>query len=124
MAGAAYFAISVFSMGISLAALRFGQQETSSHFTFGWNRAESLGTVVSVTTTWIVNLWVIYEAIKRFFEPNQVYEGWMLVFSVVTLLCQIINVRILASKTEQIELSDPNESRELVSNLRKGDNPY
>ena len=56
--------------------------------------------MVSVTTTWIVNLWVIYEAVKRFFQPNKIESGWMLVFSVVSLVFQMINMRILASKAE------------------------
>lgn len=53
--------------GISILALTMAQKAATSNLTYGWHRAEIVGTLVSVSSIWIMTGWLLVEATKRFF---------------------------------------------------------
>ena len=69
MADAAHLASDIIGFGVSIIALRLGQRGASDHLTYGWNRAEVIGTLVSVATIWVMTVWLFIEATERFFMP-------------------------------------------------------
>ena len=69
MADAAHLASDIIGFGVSIIALRLGQRGASDHLTYGWNRAEVIGTLVSVATIWVMTVWLLIEATERFFMP-------------------------------------------------------
>ena len=62
MADAAHLASDIIGFGVSIAALRLGQKGPNDHLTYGWSRAEIIGTLVSVATIWIMTVWLLIEA--------------------------------------------------------------
>ena len=63
----AHLASDLLGFGISILALSMAQKSASSHLTYGWHRAEIIGTLVSVSTIWIMTIWLVVEATNRFF---------------------------------------------------------
>lgn len=63
--------------------------------TYGWHRAEVIGTLISVATMWIMTIWLVYEAALRFIEPPEV-TGWiMMIVACVGLVFNLIQMWIL-----------------------------
>lgn len=66
------------SLGIALAARRISRKPADRKRTFGYRRAELIGALINLTTLIVVGLYLIYEAIHRFFE-QQAIAGWIVV---------------------------------------------
>jgi len=93
----AHLASDMLGFGISIAALTLGQRSASDHLTYGWHRAEIIGTLVSVASIWIMTVWLVGEATMRFFQPPQVKGGVMLIVAVMGLIFNLIQMKILHS---------------------------
>ena len=68
----AHLASDMVGFAISMTALTLGQRGSTHDYSFGWHRAEVVGTMVSVSVIWIMTVWLFVEATKRFFEPPKV----------------------------------------------------
>ena len=68
-ADTAHLASDMLGFGISMSALTLAQRGSTTALTYGWHRAEIIGTLVSVSTIWIMTIWLVVEATNRFFEP-------------------------------------------------------
>lgn len=96
-ADSAHLASDIVGFGISIMALKLAQRDASDHLTYGWHRAEIIGTMVSVASIWIMTVWLFVEATARFFEPVQVIGGKMLLIAVLSLVFNLIQIKILHS---------------------------
>ena len=65
----AHLASDVIGFGISMAALKMTLKPASKELTFGWHRAEIIGTMVSVIFLLTLTMWLLFEAINRIVEP-------------------------------------------------------
>lgn len=61
----------VFNLGISLAAVILSTWAPTTMMTFGWRRAEVIGALASVFTTWMLVLWILVEAGERIYSIVQ-----------------------------------------------------
>ncbi len=66
------------SLLIAWVARKIGRQPPDLFKTFGYKRAEVIATLINLVSLVIIGIYLIYEAIWRFFEP-QIIEGWMVV---------------------------------------------
>ena len=66
------------SLGLALIARRIARRPADRKRTFGYRRAEIIGALINLTTLIIVALYLIYEAISRFFDPQEI-GGWIVV---------------------------------------------
>jgi len=57
---------------------------------FGYHRAEVVGTLVSIIFIWGLTLWLVQEATWRIFYPKEVLGGTMLVVAVMGLIFNLI----------------------------------
>ena len=64
---------------IAIFARKIARKPANSKMTFGFKRAEILGALINSTTLIIVGLYLIYEAISKFFNPQPV-DGWIVVW--------------------------------------------
>ena len=63
--------------------------------TFGWHRAEVIGTLMSVAFLIIVTVWLVVEAIKRFLTPEEVEPTSMLITAIISIFMNLIMIKIL-----------------------------
>ena len=78
------------SLGLALLARRIAGKPADKKRTFGYRKAELIGALINLTTLIIVGLYLIYEAVWRFFDPQPI-AGWIVVIvASVALVVDII----------------------------------
>jgi cobalt-zinc-cadmium efflux system protein len=66
------------SLIIALVARRIGRRPSDDRQTFGYRRAEIIGALINLTALAVVGLLLVYEAVGRFFRPQEI-DGWIVV---------------------------------------------
>lgn len=66
------------SLGIAFFARRIARRPSDEAMTFGYVRAEIVAALINYTTLIVIGLYLVYEAILRFIEPQPV-QGWTIV---------------------------------------------
>ncbi len=64
---------------IAIVARKVARKPATNKMTYGFKRAEILGALVNSTTLIIVGLYLIYEAISTYFNPEPI-NGWIVVW--------------------------------------------
>lgn len=63
---------------IAFFARKVARRPADATMTFGYGRAEIVAALINYTTLVIIGLYLVYEAVFRFFEPAEV-DGWLVV---------------------------------------------
>ncbi|MCF3936021.1 cation diffusion facilitator family transporter [Acuticoccus sp. M5D2P5] len=77
------------SLVIAFGARKIARRPANSDMTFGYGRAEVVAALINYTTLIVIGLYLVYEAVLRFFEPEPVV-GWMIV--VIAGIALVIDV--------------------------------
>lgn len=82
------------SLLLALVARRISRRPADEEKTFGYNRAEVIGALINLTTLVLIGLYLIYEAVMRYFEPQEI-SGWIVVIVAGIALAIDIGTAIL-----------------------------
>lgn len=63
---------------IAFGARKIARRPADARMTFGYGRIEAVAALVNYTTLIVIGLYLVYEAVMRFFEPSAV-AGWIIV---------------------------------------------
>ncbi len=66
------------SLFIAFWARRISRRPADDKMTFGYARAEVVAALINYTSLILIGLWLAFEAIQRFFDPQPI-EGWTVV---------------------------------------------
>ncbi|MCO6187845.1 cation diffusion facilitator family transporter [Rhizobium sp. L1K21] len=77
------------SIGITFAARRIARRPADETMTFGYGRAEVVAALINYTTLIVIGLYLVYEAVTRFFDPGDV-GGWTMV--IVAAVAAVIDL--------------------------------
>lgn len=66
------------SLIIAFLARKIARRPADGAMTFGYGRAEVVAALINYTTLIVIGLYLIYEAVMRFIEPESV-DGWLVV---------------------------------------------
>lgn len=91
----AHLASDLIGFALSIVSLNIAQRNSDSKHSFGYHRAEIIGSVVSLSSIWIMTIFLLGEATKRFFQPNMVNSTLMLPISIMGLIFNLIQMKIL-----------------------------
>ncbi len=83
------------SILLSLFAFWIVKRPSKPHLTYGYYRVEILCALLSGALTWILSGILIYEAIHRFYHPEDVVGPLVLIVASVGLLANLLMLRIL-----------------------------
>lgn len=97
MSDAAHLASDVFGLGVSVVTLNVAMRDANKTFTYGYHRAEIMGALFSLLTIWLMAAWLVYEATFRFFDPPEIMGGIMLSVAILSLVFNLIQIKILHS---------------------------
>ena len=67
------------SLGLALFARKISRRPADKLMTFGYGRAEIVAALINLTTLVIVGLYLIYEAVNRFLDPQPI-DGWIVIW--------------------------------------------
>lgn len=93
----AHLASDLIGFAISIISLKVAARPATKSLSFGYHRAEVVGTLVSIIFIWGLTIWLIYEATLRIIEPQEVLGGTMLIVAIMGLIFNLIQMKILHS---------------------------
>ena len=67
MTDSAHLASDLIGFSISILSLKIAQRKSNQKLSYGWHRAEIIGSVVSLSSIWIMTVFLLGEATKRLF---------------------------------------------------------
>jgi len=85
----------VFSFVISFIAIKISKKTKDENRTFGYKRAEILAALFNIITLFLACIYIIYEAIKRFINPQTINAPIMLLITVIGLLGNFFSILII-----------------------------
>lgn len=89
------------SLIIAFFARKIARRPADGKMTFGYGRAEVVAALVNYTTLIVVGLYLVYEAVQRFFEPAAV-DGWLVVIiAVIALAVDTVTALLTYSLSKQ-----------------------
>jgi len=95
MTDAAHLLTDVAGMAISIAAVTLAKQHATADFTFGFQRMEILGALLSVLLIWVLTAFLVYEAIYRILDPQYVDGKLMLIIACLGLVINLLMLCVL-----------------------------
>jgi len=84
-----------FALGLSLFALLISAKEIDSEKSFGYFRAEVLAAFINGLTIALSVLWIVYEAIMRLLNPEEILAAATIMIAALGLIVNIITGLIL-----------------------------
>lgn len=85
----------VVSLAISYTAHKLSRKKATINQTFGLKRAELIAAFVNAITLCVVAVFLIYEAVVRFFEPVQIIPGLVIWLSLLGIVANGLSVLLL-----------------------------
>ena len=93
----AHLATDMIGFMMSMLALRISMRPATKKLTFGWHRAEVIGTLLSVAFLIIATIWLVVEATFRIVDPHEVKAVPMMITGVGSVFFNMIMIQILHS---------------------------
>lgn len=82
------------SLAIALFARRVARRGADARMTYGYRRAEIIAALINLTTLIVIGVYLVYEAILRFFAPEPI-AGWIVVIVAgVALAVDLVTVAL------------------------------
>jgi cation diffusion facilitator family transporter len=81
----AHLASDMLSFVMAMYALKMSLRPASQELTFGWHRAEIIGTLASMMFLVTITLWLLVAAVGRIMNPQKVDGLKMLITGIVSL---------------------------------------
>lgn len=95
MSDTAHLTADLIGFLISIFSIKMALRPADKVLSYGYDRAEILGTVLSVVFLWGLTIWLLYEATLRIFDPPKIQEDFMMITAWAGLLFNIIQLTIL-----------------------------
>ena len=80
---------------LSYAAHRLAGRPKNARKTFGYKRTEILAALLNSSALVAISIYLIYQAVKRFSQPEPIATGLMLMIALIGLLANLISVLVL-----------------------------
>ncbi len=84
------------ALAIAWGARRIARRPAHTGMTFGYARAEPVAALVNLTTLVAIGLYLLWEAVVRFFAPEPVAGGVVLVVAAVALVIDVATALLVA----------------------------
>ena len=91
----------VLSLVFSYVAHKLSRKKASVNQTFGYKRAELIAAFVNASTLIIVALFLVYGAIERFFNPEEIKSGLVIWLSILGIVANGLSVLLLKNDADK-----------------------
>lgn len=93
----AHLATDMVGFMMSMLALRISMRPATKKLTFGWHRAEVIGTLLSVAFLIVATVWLVVEATYRIINPHEIKPVPMIITGIGSVFFNMIMIQILHS---------------------------
>lgn len=95
LADAAHMFTDVAALAIAVAAVRVARRPADARRTYGYHRFEILAAAFNAVLLFLVAIYILYEAYRRFSAPVDVQPVGMLVVAILGLAVNLASMRLL-----------------------------
>ncbi len=95
LADAGHMLTDTMALALAAAAFHVSKRPADSRLTYGYQRFQILAAFVNGLSLLVIVGWILFEAVRRFFEPRDVLGETMLTVAAIGLLVNIIAFAIL-----------------------------
>lgn len=95
LSDAAHMATDTLALMIALVAVRLSRRPPDARRTYGYARLEALGAMVNGGLLFVVAAYILWEAVARFRQPQEIASTGMLVIAAFGLLINLVSMRLL-----------------------------
>ncbi|OGV17253.1 MAG: cobalt transporter [Lentisphaerae bacterium GWF2_38_69] len=85
---------------ISYIAIKISKITQTEGFTFGFKRAEILAALINASALLVISIFLIWEAIERFYEPNTIGATVMFIVALIGLIANILGALLLRADSK------------------------
>ncbi len=85
----------VAALSIALFARRLGKKAPTVSYTYGMKRAEIIAAMINAVILLVVISLIVREAVARFFHPEAIHGGLMLIVALIGLFANLFSVFLL-----------------------------
>ncbi len=96
IADAGHMFTDVAALLLALAAIRLGRRPGDARRTFGYRRLEVLAAFTNGVLLIILTIWIVVEAILRFFQPVAILSDTMLIVALAGLAANAVSLYLLS----------------------------
>jgi cobalt-zinc-cadmium efflux system protein len=96
IADAGHMLTDTVALFLAWLGFRLGGRPADARRSFGYSRLEVLAGLINALTLFALVAWIAWEAVQRFFNPEEVLAGPMLVVAVLGLVVNLVVFRILS----------------------------
>ena len=100
LSDAAHMFTDAAALSLALLAIHIGKKAADDKRTFGYRRFEILAAAFNAILLFVVAGYVLYEGIKRIFDPEPVGSIGMLAVAAVGLIVNLISMKVLAGRKD------------------------
>lgn len=86
----------VSALAIALAAIRIARRPADFKRTYGYHRFEILAAAFNALLLFVVAIYILFEAYKRFGNPIEVHSTGMIFVATIGLMINLISIRLLS----------------------------
>lgn len=101
LSDAGHMATDVAALAIAMLAIRLGRRPADSKRSFGYRRLEVLAAALNAAGLFLVAGYVLYEAIRRFGNPQAINSNGMLIVAAFGLVVNAIAMKLLRDGREE-----------------------
>jgi cobalt-zinc-cadmium efflux system protein len=104
-ADAGHMATDAAGIALALFAVWIAARPTTDDRTYGYYRAEILAAAINAVVLFGLGTFILFQAVKHLFEPNDVHSGAMLAFGLVAVAGNAVSLLLLrSSQSESLNL--------------------
>lgn len=96
LSDAAHMLTDTMALAIALVAIRMARRAADARRTFGYARFEILAAAFNAAMLFVVAFYILYEAVERFREPQEVQSLAMFGIATLGLIVNLISMRLLS----------------------------
>ncbi len=89
---------------IAFVANHISKRPANTTLTFGYGKAEALGALINCLFTFFLTVWLLFEVVNRFFEPEVIDGGVLFIVAGLGFLINGIVVLVLSKNTHSLNL--------------------
>jgi len=91
----------VLSLIVSYIANKYSKKQASLNRTFGYKRSEIIAAFINAATLMIVAVYLVYEAIIRFFNPKEIESGIVIWLALLGIIVNGFSVLLLRKSARE-----------------------
>jgi cobalt-zinc-cadmium efflux system protein len=101
LSDAAHMLTDAGALALSLVAIRLAKRPAAGAMTYGLKRSEILAAAINGSTLLVLGLLIVYEGVRRLFDPPDVAGGAVLAVAILGIAVNLVATAILARANRQ-----------------------